>query len=314
MQFLDMLRAYPGNIPYATQNGIYWRELAYGGKNGKPPAGLEQHRRVRPLASVIRLLKEVHELCENKQTDFINICGIPLPKLSEQELACPAIQGISVYRQMQHGHKWRSITHLCRLMPGDRSAPSHRERSPYVTEIREGIYLGDTAALSKVADPISCMVPLQQYAHLPHRKYGEANTDKRFADIVDHALDNLSTLADKDASFMEHRFCGGVSLTELLMRLFEDSNFGGGILGRAGVQEQSPQALRLLRLAADLISCIAAPQQAEHPQAVKAFKRLQNTVQRLQKDKPQRSIQQRLLLRSTQLLKEKIDNATANHQ
>ncbi len=314
MQFLDMLRAYPGNIPYATPNGIYWRELAYGGKNGKPPAGLEQHRRVRPLASVIRLLKEVHELCETKQTDFINICGIPLPKLSEQELACPAIQGISVYRQMQHGQKWRSLTHLCRLMPGDRSAPSHRERSPYVTEIREGIYLGDTSALSKVADPISCMVPLQQYAHLPHRKYGEANTDKRFADIVDHALDNLSALADKDASFMEHRFCGGVSLTELLMRLFEDSNFGGGILGRAGVQEQSPQALRLLRLAADLISCIAAPQQADHPQAVKAFKRLQNTVQRLQKDKPQRSIQQRLLLRSTQLLKEKIDNATANHQ
>ena len=308
MQLQDILRAYPATMPYTAAEGIHWQGQAYGGKTGKAPAGLEQHKPTRPLVGIMRLLREAHELCADKQAEFIDICGVPIPNLSPQELDCADLRNITVYRQILHGLRGRSITHLSRLMPGDLTAPDSRERSPYVTEVRDGIYQGEhNTALQETDAPQAAMIPLQYYVHAMHRKYAERHMQDSFTRSIDHALDSLATAVENDPRFMEHRFSGGISLPEVLMRLFEDSNFGGGVLGKQHLHELAPPALRLLRLAADIISCVAAPRNAQAPQAIKALKRLQNTMQRMQKGKPQREILQRLLMRGTQLLREKIE-------
>lgn len=314
LQLQDILRAYPATMPYTGVSGIHWQGTPYGGKTGKAPAGLEQHKPTRPLASITRLLQEARAMCEPTHSEFINICGIPIPNLSPQELACAELQNITVYRQIMHGYKGRSLTHLSRLMPGDLSAPDRRERSPYVTEIRDGVYLSaDNTAVPETATAHEPMVPLQNYVHAVHRRYSADHSQSSLTAFIDHALDNLVSTVESDPRFMEHRFSGGISLPEVLMRLFEDTNFGGGVLGRQSIQELAPPALRLVRLAADIISCIAAPRNADAPQAIHAFKRLQNTLQRLKKGKPQRDILQRLLMRGTQLLREKIEEHTTRH-
>lgn len=308
MQLLDILRAYPATMPYTAPGGIQWQGVAYGGKTGKVPAGLEQHKPTRPLVGIMRLLREAHELCTGKQAEFIDICGVPIPNLSPQELDCADLRNITVYRQILHGLKGRSITHLSRLMPGDLTAADTRERSPYVTEVRDGVYLSEhNTAVQETDAPHAAMVPLQHYVHAAHRKYSAKHLQDSFTRSIDHVLDNLATAVENDPRFMEHRFSGGISLPEVLMRLFEDSNFGGGVLGKQHLHELPPPTLRLLRLAADIISCVAAPRNAQAPQAIKALKRLQNTMQRMQKGKPQREILQRLLMRGTQLLREKIE-------
>ena len=306
MQFLDVLRRYPAVLPYATQNGIRWNHLNYGGKNGARPNGLELHKPVRPLLHVTRLLKEVHELCAAKGSDFLNFCGVPIPDVKPHELACPALQNITVYRQPMHELRGREITHLCRLMPGDASAPDLRERTPYMTEVRRGAYMAADSAVKDASDPQACMIPLQSFTHAPHRAISDAHRMEWGQSILKHSLDALCDLTAADASFMEHRVCNGISLTEVLMRLFEDTNYSAGVLGRQSIHELTPPVLRSLRLAADIISCLAAPYSASSPQAVQAFKRLQNTVTRIKNNTMQRETLEHILTRGSQYLLDKV--------
>ncbi len=304
MQFLDVLRKYPAQQPYATQNGIRWHNLTYGGKNGSRPAGLELYKPMRPLLRITRMLKEVHELCDAKGADFFNICGVPMPNISPQDLACPALQNITVYRQLLHGYKNRDISDLCRLMPGEASAPDIRERNPYVIDVRSGVYMGENVAIRVLSDPHFNMIPLQRYVSVPHRVFTAEHRSEWGGAVLQHALEGLYALADADASFMEHRISHGLSLTEILMRLYEDTNFSAGVLGKQSVQELAPPALRSLRLAADIIACLAAPYSAVAPESVRAFSRLQKTVRRIRNDEVYRESLEYMLNRGSQMLRE----------
>ena len=90
------------------------------------------------------------------------------------------------------------------------------------------------------------------------------------------------------------------------MRLFEDTNYSAGVLGRQSIHELTPPVLRSLRLAADIISCLAAPYSASSPQAVQAFKRLQNTVTRIKNNTMQRETLEHILTRGSQYLLDKV--------
>lgn len=310
LRFLDVLRLYPADLPYATDSGICWRQLTYGGKNGKHPGGLELHKVARPLVGVRRLLKEVHELCADKQVDSIKVCGVSIPNVTPEELDCPALKNITVYRQMAHAYRSRSITHLCRLMPGEPSAPDMRERNPYVTESRDGVYISGNTALRDASDPQAAMVPLQAFAHAVHRAHTPENRQQWSGQFIKHALDGLCALDKADAGFMEHRICNGISLPEILMRLYEDTNFSTGVIGRQSIHELSAPVLRTLALAADLIACIAAPLRADDARAVRAFERLQNTVRRIGSHEENREALEYILGRGPQLLLDKVQQAT----
>lgn len=84
---------------------------------------------------------------------------------------------------------------------------------------------------------------------------------------------------------MTERFCGGVALPELLMRLFEDTNFSHELIGRRSIQQLDIRELRALRLAADILACMTAPRSANHPDSVKAFRGLQRTLRLLRDNK-----------------------------
>lgn len=301
---LDVLRRYPADLPYATEGGIVWRNLSYGGKNGNRPAGLELHQATRPLVAVRRLLKEAHELCADKKTDSITLCGVTIPDVLPEELACPALQNITVYRQLAHSYRTRSFSHMCRLMPGDSGAPDIRERTPYVTEARDGVYMANNAALRDSSDPQATMVPLQSYVHSVHRDFTAEHRAEWAGAFMKHALDGLGALDKADASFMNHRFCKGVSLPEILMRLFEDTNFSSGVLGKQHIHDLSAPMLRALSLAADLVSCVAAPLRADDARAQRAFERLQHTVRHLIGDADKRETLEYILGRGSQLLRD----------
>lgn len=307
MSFLDVLRRYPSRLPYATQSGIRWNHLTYGGKTGLRPAGLEQHVAVSPLARIKRLLKEVNEACTAQGKDTITIGGVSLAALQPHELACPALQNITVYRNMLHGFKNRDITDLCRLMPGDAMAPDARARAPYVVDVRRGVYMGAESSVKDAADLLLTMVPLQSYTPLPYRYINEAKSRTWGGKILNHALEGLYKVADADVSFMEHRMCNGLSLTEVLMRLFEDTNFSTGVLGKQNLRELSAPALRSLSLASDIISCLAAPYSAVAPESVRAFGRLQKNVRRILADDANREALEHILSRGSSFLQNRVN-------
>ncbi len=300
LQLLDILRSYPAATPYALENGIWWNGQAFGGSQGKAPYGLEHHEVQPALGSVRRLLEQIHTLCQENRTNAVSICGVKMHNISPQALRHPALANITVYRETTEDSPMRNRAHLGRLMPGDPAADDSRARHPYVVEVRQGAYTDNELHLLRPgADMLSCQVPLQTYTHAPHRKYAENSRQETANSVLQHALDSLCSIAGKDAAFMVNRLCNKLSLPEVLMRLFEDTNFAYNLQRHSSVHELRPQTLKTLRLAADIIRCIAAPNHAGSKEAAQALRRLQQHLRRLNKEQAEREVIEHELMRST---------------
>ena len=91
------------------------------------------------------------------------------------------------------------------------------------------------------------------------------------------------------------------------MRLFEDTNFSTGVLGKQNLRELSAPALRSLSLASDIISCLAAPYSAVAPESVRAFGRLQKNVRRILADDANREALEHILSRGSSFLQNRVN-------
>lgn len=300
LNLLDVLRNYPAATPYALETGIWWNGQAFGGTQGKAPYGLEQHRPQPALGGITRMLEQINSLCQDAHTDAITICGVKMHSISPEALHCPALNNITVYRETADNGNMRNHTHLGRLMPGDPAADDARTRHPYVVEVREGAYIDNYLHLLRPGeDMLGIQVPLQTYTNAPHRNYTQNSKQQSAQTVLQHALDSLDSIADKDTVFITNRQCNQLSLPEVLMRLYEDTNFAESLQRHRTVQELRPQTLKTLRLAADIIRCIASPNHSDNKQAQQALQHLQQRLRNIRKDQAEREVIEHELMRST---------------
>lgn len=290
LRVLDALRSYPAGLPYALEGGIYWHNQPYGGQQGARPVGLEQHEPMPAMPAVLRLLEEVHELCRHAETPFLDFRGVPIPHLTAEQLYCPELRNVTVYRRQQVSSAYADDTHLVRLMPGSPLAHLPGGRSPYVVDVRAGVYMQGGRALRADDGANACMVPLQEFEPAPLRPYS-AEHRRAWADrMLEDSLERLGSIAERGPDFMVDRLCGGIPLPELLMRLYEDTNFSQGVIGNRGMGELRMQELRALRLAADIIACVAAPRSATDARSLQAFRNLQKTLRLFRAPNGQREL------------------------
>jgi hypothetical protein len=290
LRVLDALRSYPAGLPYALEGGIYWHNQPYGGQQGARPVGLEQHEPMPAMPAVLRLLEEVHELCRDPESPFMDFLGVPIPNLTAEQLGCAELRNITVYRRSGASSPFADATHLVRLMPGSPLSQLRGGRSPYVVDVRAGVYMQGGRALRDAATPNACMVPLQDFVPAPLRPYSAENRQEWSQLMMEDALARLDSLAERGPDFMVDRLCGGIPLPELLMRLYEDTNFSQGVIGNRGMGELRMQELRALRLAADIIACMAAPRSATDARSVQAFRNLQKTLRLFRAPNGQREL------------------------
>ena len=306
--FLDTLRRYPSSMPYAVDSTIWWNNVRYGGKKGKAPSGLEDYTPLRPLGRIVKLLGDVHEMCLTKNTEFMSFCGVPIPNLTPEELRHPALTSMTVYRRLGGAETLPYTTQLSRLMPGDPTSTDVRERHPYVVEVRDGAYFSGNKLVRDASDPLLTLQALPSYTRTQYRNIKDESSTQGFEDFFNSALDALLAIEKRGDDFMVDRRSGALSLQELLMRLYEDTNFSAGIIGNKSIQELTPPALRALRLAADLISCMVAPRQPAHPLAKRAFERLRSTLRHMRRDTSYRESVEHMLRKANQELKDKVNN------
>lgn len=307
LMFLDTLRRYPSSMPYAVDSTIWWNNVRYGGKKGRAPAGLENYTPVRPLGRILNLLSEVHEMCLTKDAEFMSFCGVPIPKVTPEEMKHPALTSMTVYRRLGGLESLPYTTQLSRLMPGDPTSTDVRERHPYVVEVRDGAYFAGNKLVRDASDPLLNLQSLPSYTRTHYRRITDESSMQGFDNFFKSSLDALTSIEKRGVEFMADRRSGGVSLQELIMRLYEDTNFSAGIIGNKSIHELTPPALRALRLAADLIGCLVAPRQPSHPLAIRAFERLLSTLRHMRRDTSYRESVEYMLHKANQDLKDRVN-------
>lgn len=279
---LDFLRAYPKSRPAYTPDGsILWHHRRYGGTTGRHPRGLERWTPQDCLLDMRNMLWREMEEAHGTELTSINCAGVEIPLLSQAELECPALRDITVYRHVSHYPR-----HSYRLMPGVADSALPALRSPYVVGVRYGVYLGENDVtdeeMSMSTVPESSYKPLQGFVYkglaVPYDRYKLMLSCKRR--IVRSTLEELWAIADDGTQVYTLPLAVNGNIPELLMRLFEDTDFSKSLRGKT-IEELDVGSLYALRLGADMISCVAAPDSAGHGEAVSAYERLKNTADSL---------------------------------
>lgn len=251
---LDLLRAYPGKLPYSEDGVVWWQGQRYGGSQIHPQ-GLEKWQPCECLRGLRNVLWDVlRDNVWNRET-YITMAGQRLPLLFADELECNALNRITVYESPAYASRTSY-----RLMPGMLEGASEYTRLPYVVGARYGVYMG-TRSYSEENVPEEALVPLHGFIRRGHLL--PPGTQKEMLEhrrrVVRDNLAQVFNVADSGACYMSDLAYQRVYMPELLMRLYEDTGFSERLEGTTA-EELNVGELRALRLAADMISCIAAPE------------------------------------------------------
>lgn len=276
---LDFLRSYPKLWPaYMPDGSISWNHKIYGGSTGRHPTGLGRWQPQDCLLDMRNLLWREMSYAHATEQTTVDCAGVQIPLLSLAELECPALRDITVYRHDSHFSR-----HAYRLMPGVGDSALPALRLPYVVGVRYGVYLGDRDVTDEdmmmSTVPESSIKPLQNFKFkdvtVPFSRYAALLACKRR--IVRSTLDEIWSIADAGTHVYTLPLAVNGNMPELLMRLFEDTDFSKSLRGKT-IEELDVGSLYALRLGADMISCVAAPDCAGHSEAVSAYERLKKTA------------------------------------
>ncbi len=251
---LDLLRAYPVNLPYSEDGEVWWQGKRFGGSQSHPQ-GLEKWQPRECLRGLRNVLWDVIRDNVRRRKTTITMAGQQLPLLFAEELECNALSRITVYESPLYAPRT-----TYRLMPGMLESASEYTRLPYVVGARSGVHIG-TGSFSEEKVPEGALVPLHDFIRrsylFPPGAQKDALEFRRR--IVRDNLAQVFEVADSGACYMSDLAYQRVYMPELMLRLFEDTGFSERLLGTT-VEELNVGGLRALRLASDMISCIAAPE------------------------------------------------------
>lgn len=275
---LDLLRAYPGNLPYSEDGEVWWQGNRYGGRRNHPQ-GLEKWQPRECLRGLRNILWDVIRDNVRRRKTRITMAGQQLPLLFAEELESNALNRITVYESPAY-----SPHTVYRLMPGMIESSSEYTRLPYVVGARSGVHIG-TSSFSEEKMSEEVLVPLNCFRRggylLPPGSRGDMLKHRRR--IVRDNLAQVFAVADSGSCYMSDLAYQRVYMPELMMRLFEDTGFSERLVGTTA-EELNVGGLRALRLASDMISCIAAPELLAADGRGEALARLKETSDMLREN------------------------------
>ncbi|MDO5471083.1 MAG: hypothetical protein Q4F38_07250 [Akkermansia sp.] len=280
LHVLDLLRAFPGRKPYSDGHRICWGDSVYGSE-GKAPAGLEFWSPRPALRGLRHIFHNMRIVQAKTDADVVTSRrGDPLPWLDYSQFYPTALEPVTVYESDF------ATGYVYRLMPGMVDAAEPRARLPYLVGVREGVHVGVSESdLSGSLSPQSFM-PLHSFVH-KHYPLPVVDPEEQLAlrrrTIVQN-LERLLSLADRKLARVRPADSVRADMTELLMRLYEDTGFSESLLNFKAKRLTTGRA-RAVRLAANVFACLEAPDTLEHSDTVAAFQAFRETADMLRQDR-----------------------------
>lgn len=276
LRFLDVMRHYAVSRPYTLGDGIWWRNRLYGGFNGQAPSGLGQWIRSEPLMPLRNLLEQLY-LRKMEDGKALRVCGNYLEGLPPDRLDPRELKMVTVYRSPLN------LDVLYRLMPGDADSPNFLTRSPYVVGSRMGVYLMERGKgiVKKDADMPLVYVPLHKFDKNFWRVLADKTTLQWREYSIRNTLNYVLWRAERVRG-MRNPASGVANMTELALRLFEDTGFSRSLDGINPENLTNSQGW-LLRLAADIFNCLHVRQDRYYSESREAYNQLSRTAQALRK-------------------------------
>ena len=252
LQILDTLRNMAVSMPHASSAGVMWKNKIYG-YNGIAPAGLEADFEVKPpllpLYDMMRSLNDRKLMGENP----VMVGGEELLDLQFDDDMTPLMLGNTVYQN-------RNIpAERCRLMLGNMDSVDEMLRLPYLVCNRHGVYLNESQAVNKMADPMrDVVVPLQSFG-LPLERVYPSNGANWAVNVLRKNIQNTLNLAAdayKRGGLHENE---RARMMEYIMRLGEDSGFSDKV-GTMKPEEMSLGDVRLFNMLRDMMRAACLPE------------------------------------------------------
>lgn len=234
LRFLGGLRSLVTELPCATPEGIWWKQRVYGGKRGEHPAGLKEWKASRPLVPMLRMLKKIY----SRKGRAVEICGIRVRGLAPEELDLSELNAITVY----HSDTREPFTY--RLMPGETEAKLSAARSPYIVHSRYGFLSNAHQPIEDISQQPCAIIRLQDFWPIKRRLYRESTlrtlSERNSWMTLRHIMN-----CRKGKRFNTEIGADGIGMSEMLMRLCEDSAFMRGIKNLEPEELSRGQALTL---------------------------------------------------------------------
>lgn len=232
LETLSTLRRSVHQAPYADANGVWWKGVRYGGKEGKRLLGMDSSwKATEPMANIRRLFREMPE-DGSPVMDFAK--GISFRRRAE--LPEHAFMSTTVYRSPNY-----PLTQV-RLMPGEREASFPYARSPYVTHSFIGAPMADGLLIRNDGEHNFFLTPLEDFRGDVTREmighmagwWGKESVKSALAELMDRTQ-SPERLAMSNSFPLTNR--------EVLMQLTEDSRFSASLEGRAPHELSAEEAL-----------------------------------------------------------------------
>lgn len=276
LRLLDLLRLFPEGMPYSSDGKIWWQGRSYGKKEAHP-VGLELWYPRESLRGLRNLLWDSMRDESEGTRNSISIAGVDIPLLSAMDIECQPLRNITVYESPHYAPQ-----QLFRLMPGVRDSCMEHLRIPYLVGVRYGMYMGMDEGDLSGRIPIDAHIPL----HLFNRRklklpndHGKVSLYQRRMIARANVL-RVCEIADYGPEYLESEEPSNGNLPEMLMRLYEDTGFSRRMEGKLA-DELNPGGLQALRLAADMIRCVAAPEWQGNSEVLEAYTSLKKTADML---------------------------------
>lgn len=220
LRFMHTLRSTCANRPYLNGSHIWWDGAVYGGRNGKRPAGLQDWEEYPPLANLFQLVNNIHEINARTGSPTMDICGVPVRGASWTLEDFPQLSSVSVYRWPLHRAR------VYRLMPGFPQSNSVDVRTPYLVQSNHGLYTTyDHTTIHSADDLYRSYTPLELYTPKRYQAGGTEIRDNWRRETIQHTLDAISLWPTDGERLMEDPYSGVHGVSELLLRLCEDTGF-----------------------------------------------------------------------------------------
>lgn len=239
---LQVVRRFAADAPVATQDGIWWRGVRYGGADGAKPrqgAYIKDWNPHPALEHLTALFDTIYQ--ENGEFGNVNIAGVAVPGLSK-ETANEWLKNITTYRcdvpdtagQSLDSHKKR--TNILRLMPGEANVPTENMRRPYVVHSSLAAPLAArTLGTNENSSLDDICQPLKGFHSEMHRLPGG---DRLEQGSRRYLCENLELLLQRtrDENALASGAFAALTNKELIMQMAEDSQFSFSLRTRKPMQ------------------------------------------------------------------------------
>ena len=192
LRTLDVLRSYVVSLPFATEQGIWWKGKRYGGFDGEMPTEIYENWKDRPvLQGLLEMFARIDDALAASGEERMDVCGVQLLPMGERPDTRPWSL-VSLYRDPAHPEM------LYRLMPGEPDSPGVPMRRPYIVNSYHGAYLQKKHRkhVYEMDDFCYGMVPLNLFRPFEPRNYNEKHMEAWKREAVEYTIDGILARAE----------------------------------------------------------------------------------------------------------------------